>query len=206
MSNKKETTESTEELALRKRALCLAIEKECGFRVRNAADYSRLSKLIYDKMHELISETTLKRLFNYIEGWQNPRPSVWDILCRYAGYVNEDDFLRGNGISPEAISGEILSGRILCNDLKPGGCLTIRWYPDHSVRVEYLGDCEFKILESSGTSLMEGGYFHASVLVNGDSLTVSEYYPTSESRDLRDGGILYEIGREGGIEVNVEFE
>lgn len=191
-------------LNTRKRALCNAIERKCGFKVSTPADFTRLSSLIYDEMHEYISDTTLKRVFGYIEGWQNPRPSIWNLLCRYAGFVNEEDFLVGNGVKPEAISGEISSGKILVSEMEPGTRFAINWYPNHSIHIEYIGNNEFKILEKEGTSLKQGGFFKCTVMVDGDSLILSDYYPTEQLRNEDAPGILYEIGREGGIEITIE--
>lgn len=190
-----------EDVYLKKRALCNAIERKCGFRVHNAADYARLSNLIYEDTSQSISETTLKRLFGYIEGWQNPRPSIWNILCRYAGYANEEEFLREACINPELISGEVLHSRVLSSSLDVGTRMQILWYPNHSVTVEYLGNSEFKILDASGTSLKPGGFFKTHAFVEGDTLVLADYYPSEKFRRDANPGILYEIGREGGIKI-----
>lgn len=178
----------------KKRALCLALERRAGFKVYTPADFARLSGLIFTDTHQYVSQTTLKRLFGYIEGWQTPRPGVWDILCRYVGYANEEAFSRAYGLAPEAISGQVNTTSLPCREISMGAAIRIEWYPSHRIEAKYLGDCRFEITEAHGTALTAGGTFYLSTLVQGSALLLLDYKPTPEADP-----IIYEIGRQGGI-------
>lgn len=55
-------------------------------------DYERLSADIQNKTGELISTSTLKRLFGYIKPGTVPRPSTLSALARYVGSAGWSDF------------------------------------------------------------------------------------------------------------------
>lgn len=55
-------------------------------------DYERLSTNIQLKTGELISVSTLKRLFGYIKPGTIPRPSTLSVLARYVGSTGWSDF------------------------------------------------------------------------------------------------------------------
>ena len=55
-------------------------------------DYERLSADIQLKTGELISASTLKRLFGYIKPGTVPRPSTLSVLARYVGSTGWSDF------------------------------------------------------------------------------------------------------------------
>ena len=55
-------------------------------------DYERLSADIQRKTGEVISSSTLKRLFGYIRPGTIPRPSTLSVLARYVGSAGWSDF------------------------------------------------------------------------------------------------------------------
>lgn len=55
-------------------------------------DYERLSADIQKRTGELISVSTLKRLFGYIKPGTIPRPSTLSVLARYVGSAGWSDF------------------------------------------------------------------------------------------------------------------
>lgn len=185
-----------------KKALCKLIEEKAGFEIKTPADFSRLAEMIIGQTGSYISVSTLKRLFGYIEGWQNPRPGVWNILSRFVGFANEEAFRKASGLKQEAISGEVMNDVVRAVDLNPGAEIELRWYPDHCMLVRHTEDGNFLILKVVGTHLKPGGTFHADSLVAQDSLLLNPYYPPAEIDGSRKS-VLYEIGRTGGIEFTV---
>ena len=183
----------------KKRAMCRLIEEKAGFAVKSPSDFTRLAELVFNETGAYISETTLKRLFGYIEGWQNPRPGVWNILARYVGLANEDAFVKGCGLDPESISGAVTADSVLSAELAAGSELELRWFPDRYMRVRHEGNGDFLILEAQGTRLEAGGRFHADSIVAHDALLLSPYTPPQKVVEP----LLYEIGRTGGVELNL---
>ena len=70
-----------------------AIEAATGRQMRTPKDFSFLSERIFDKLHEHISPTTLKRLWGYLHDTSStPRPSTLDLLAQYIDYPDFDTF------------------------------------------------------------------------------------------------------------------
>lgn len=182
--------------------MCRLIEEKAGFAVKSPTDFTRLAEMICEKTGSYISESTLKRLFGYIEGWQNPRPGVWNILSRFVGFVNEAAFRTACGLNPEAISGEVMKDVIHCAELEPDAEIELRWYPNRYMLVRYAGGGDFRIIKAMGTHLKPGGTFHAETLAAHDALLLNPYTPPTEDGDT-DRPLLYEIGRTGGIEYSI---
>lgn len=79
---------SPEILALRK-----DIEHEVGCPIRTPYDFEFLAGVVWERLHENISPTTLKRLWGYIDGAEMPRYATLSILCRVLGYRSWDEYL-----------------------------------------------------------------------------------------------------------------
>ena len=68
--------------------LCLRkdIESEVKRKIRTPYDFEFLVGVIWERMHENISPTTLKRLWGYIDGAETTRRSTLCLLSRFLGY------------------------------------------------------------------------------------------------------------------------
>ncbi len=71
------------------------IEEVVGQKIKSPKDFDFLSEQIFDKLHERISATTLKRLWGYVEGSTVPRQSTLDILARFIDYTDWEHFCKG---------------------------------------------------------------------------------------------------------------
>ena len=81
------------------------VEERIGRKIRTPKDFDFLRSHIWENNKEIISPTTLKRLWGYIGGADRARPGTLDILSRAAGFKDWDDFL-GN-LNPEGASDAI---------------------------------------------------------------------------------------------------
>lgn len=79
---------SAEHIEQLKRAVITAF----GQTLDAPTDYERLSADIQHRTGELISASTLKRLFGYIKPGTIPRPSTLSVLSRYVGSAGWSDF------------------------------------------------------------------------------------------------------------------
>lgn len=59
------------------------VEKRYGGVVRTSTDYEELSSSIEAETHQMLSASTLKRLFGYVSMRPVPRKSTLDILSQY---------------------------------------------------------------------------------------------------------------------------
>lgn len=64
------------------------IEAVVERKMKTPKDFEFLSECIFEKFHERISPTTLKRLWGYLSETTTPRKSTLDILSKFVGYDN----------------------------------------------------------------------------------------------------------------------
>ena len=70
------------------------IESVVGRKMKTPKDFDFLAGQIFDKLHENVSSTTLKRIWGYLSEPSTPRLSTLDILARYLDYQDWDAFCR----------------------------------------------------------------------------------------------------------------
>ena len=70
-------------------------------KMKTPKDFEYLSECIFEKFHEKISPTTLKRLWGYLPESTTPRKYTLDILSMFVGYDNWKDFCKKNPIEEE---------------------------------------------------------------------------------------------------------
>ena len=75
-------------------------------KMKTPKDFEFLSECIFEKFHEKISPTTLKRLWGYLSESTTPRKSTLDILSMFVGYANWKDFCKKNPVEKKPIEKE----------------------------------------------------------------------------------------------------
>ena len=74
-------------------ALRQAVETIAGRKMQTPKDFDILSKRIFEQQHQMISSTTLKRIWGYLHDTaSSPRTSTLDILAQYVGYNTFAEF------------------------------------------------------------------------------------------------------------------
>lgn len=68
------------------------IEAEVGRKIRTPKDFDFLSACIADRLHQTISISTLKRVWNYVASDATPRLSTLDILAQFVGSKDWEDY------------------------------------------------------------------------------------------------------------------
>lgn len=175
------------------------VEKQYGRRVATSTDFESLSVVIEHQTGELISSSTLKRMWGYVSLNPTPRISTLDILCRFVGQKDFKAFC-SSLTDKNIFSSTFFSSRYLSvSDLKEGCLVTVGWLPDRIVEMRYKGNFQFEIENSVNSQLKKGDRFELSELIIG--------YPMFISRILRDGEYTpsYVAGRENGI-CRIEVE
>ena len=167
------------------------ISKRYGATIRYPSDCETLAMEIREVLNENIGVTTLKRLFGFVNDVRRPRLITLDILARYAGFKDYDhmvSFAIGEGDSEFEDHNDIKA-----SDLKPGQKLYFEYRPDRKVTVEYLGNEEFRVIESLKGSLKPGDLLSISSFSTDLPLVVS-----TVSRDGVDLG-RYIAGKISGL-------
>ena len=171
------------------------VEKKYGRRVATSTDFESLSVVIEMTVGELISSSTLKRLWGYVSLNPTPRIATLDVLARFVGYRNFRDFCEGLKESQAFVSTFFSSSCLDISSLVAGQKVTLGWQPDRVVELEYLGDFQFEVTSNQNSSLLPGDRFELS--------NVILEYPLVISRILRNGEYTpsYIAGQQCGITI-----
>lgn len=155
------------------------VEKKYGRRVATTTDYESLSVAIEIETNDLLSASTLKRIWGYVSEKPTPRLSTLDILSRYIGDKDFRQFCE-NLKTSDAFESTFFSAKCLTvSDLEIGKKVTIGWNPDRLVTLTYLGNSEFEVIKSVNSKLKVGDKFQSTDFVLGSPLYIA--------RILRDG-------------------
>lgn len=149
------------------------VEAQVKRKMKTPNDFIFLSGVIWERTHETISSTTLKRLWGYIDGADETRSSTLDILSKTLGYQDWDDFLAHTDKSSG--SDAVLSQHISADDLEVGDQIYISWKPDRRCTLRYLGDTRFVVEQAENSKLKEGDTFSASIFILGEPLFLSSF-------------------------------
>lgn len=174
------------------------IERTASRKICTPRDFIYLSDDIRVRTQILISQSTLKRFWGYVDGVE-PRRSTLDALCVYAGFLSWEafcDYVAQQDGKDE--SNPIMSSRLIAEDLEVGDMLRVLWKPNRECIFKYLGDEKFIVERSVNSKLSVGDEFACCFFIENEPLYLS---------DLKMGGnpngVDYVCGRNNGIVFNV---
>lgn len=139
------------------------LEGQLKRKMKTPNDFIFLSGVIWDRTHETISSTTLKRLWGYIDGADETRSSTLDILSKLLGYQDWDDFL--THMDKSSGSNPVISFHIGIDGLKTGDRVYVSWKPDRRCTFRYLGDAKFVVEQAENSKLKAGDTFSATLFI-----------------------------------------
>lgn len=171
------------------------VEQKYGRRIATTTDFESLSVVIEHQIGEMLSASTLKRLWGYVSLNPTPRIATLDILSRFVGHKSFKAFCESLKESKAFVSTFFSSNYQTVSELVPGVHVTIGWAPNRLVKLNYLGDFQFEVMVSENSQLQAGDRFEISEIIVG--------YPLYISRILRDGEYTpsYVAGRQKGISL-----
>jgi len=135
-------------------------------------DFIFLSGVIWECTHQTLSPTTLKRLWGYIDGADEPRSSTLDILSHLLGFRDWDDFLKQ--INCTSGSAMVVSPHIDISDMAAGDRVFVSWMPDRKCIFRYLGGTEFIVEKAENSKLKVGDTFSANLFILHEPLYISD--------------------------------
>ena len=148
------------------------IENQLKRKVKTPNDFIFLSGAIWERTHQTMSPTTLKRLWGYIDGADETRNSTLEILSQFLGFDNWDNFLES--IAKSNDSDPVMAPHIKAEDLKAGDKVFVSWKPDRRCTFRYLGNWQFIVEKAENSKLKEGNTFYASLFILGEPLYLSD--------------------------------
>jgi hypothetical protein len=176
-------------------ALMTAVEGRFGRRPETSTQFISLSYAIETVTGELLSASTLKRLWSYVSSTPAPRINTLDILSQYVGQRSFRTFCESLRAGREETSGFFQTSFVVAEELEPGTLVEVGWAPDRLVRVEFLGEQRFKVVEARNSKLRPGDEFETASMMTG--------YPLCLSGVLRDGKMTTPFvgGKQGGLTI-----
>ncbi len=166
------------------------IEQVFGKEIRYPLDCEALAIDIMQKCNERVSASTLKRFFGFIAGTE-PRTYTLDVIAKYIGYKNWDEYLdtlTGKNESSEFINIE----EIKATDLTTNDTFEFCYEPMRKVVFQYK-DSQCVVLESINSKLQKDDLFVFSSITIDYPLLIS-----SVIRNSIDLGALT-LGKVSGI-------
>ncbi len=172
------------------------ISRTAGRGITTSSDFDWLSEKIYERLHERISGTTLKRMFGYLKEPVTPRLSTLNALARFIGYRDYEHFCLRNGENGVQ-SHLVLQDSLRTEDLEVGQRLKLTWLPDRLCVISHLGEGRFKVEEVENTKLMEGDTFTAHLIINHEPLYLDHFLRNNEELPT------YVVGRKDGVQFEL---
>ena len=180
-------------------SLCKAVEESMHRKMMTQTDFENLSDAIYSRTHEMLSATTLKRLWGKIHADHAPSTRTLNTLALFLGYTDFNGFCQHQHEGDTPPSNPVLSEHIdVSTDIKVDDEITLYWAPGRVCHIRYIGHYQFVVTESEMTRLQPGDTFCCSMFINGEPLYL---------KDLVQGGrppIKYVCGTKGGIRYEYE--
>lgn len=148
------------------------IELSINRKVKTPTDFDYLSGAVWEQLHETISTSTLKRLWGYVDGASRTRNSTLNLLSRFIGYGDWDDFLKELDNENDVQSEMILTQHIESQHLKEGDMIEVGWLPNRHCLFRYMGNRTFVVEKASNSKLRVGNTFMCSLFVFGEPLYI----------------------------------
>lgn len=169
------------------------IELTINRKIKTPSDFDYLVQKVWETMHETISISTLKRLWGYVEGGSKPRNSTLNLLSRFIGYEDWDDFLKALDNENDIPSEKILTEHIETQHLKTGDTIEVAWLPNRHCLFRYLGNRTFIVEKSSNSKLKAGNTFMCSLFVYEEPLYIENLIQEGHPP------IAYVVGKKNGL-------
>ena len=178
-----------------KKRLCNDIEKSVGREMHTPSDFELLRERIYNRLHVLISSTTLKRIWGYLNDGVETRRGTFDILARFLGFRDYNHYEKEiDTYQDEIQSCPVLSRKLnVVEELIPGDKVRILWLPDRCCEVIYLGNQQFKVLHSCHTRIQPEDTFSCSLFIEGEPLFIDNLVQDNRAP------VAYVCGKKLGI-------
>lgn len=177
-----------------------AVERAFGQKVSTPTAFNHLSALVLHRTHQHVSTSTLKRLWGYVQGYENTRQSTLDILCQFLGYKDMIHFLQAAQGQNEVVSSQLFHNeQIFTDSLPKGSRVRLSWAPDRICEIRHRSESIFEVVRSQQCKLTEGCTFCCAVLEQGAPMYASDVHLVlDQSRQFTyvaglNGGIHYEL-------------
>ena len=156
------------------------IEQCMGVALQSPADFEQLIQQIWNKQHRVLSLSTIKRIWGYVESSGVPRLSTLNTLSQFLDYADWNAYLVALEQRKESESGMFMGEGVRVSELQVGECIEVTWQPNRHCVFRYMGDNQFVVEDAKNAKLQEGNTFQAASFKVGQPLDL-------DNRLLADG-------------------
>lgn len=146
------------------------IEQQVGQHLQSPADFQLLIQQIWEKQHAVLSLSTIKRLWGYVESNGEPRLSTLNTLAKFLDFADWNAYLvaleQRGGTESAMFTGE----GIQTADLQAGDKVAVAWQPNRQCTFRYIGDNQFVVEDSKNAKLQQGTTFSAARFMIGQPM------------------------------------
>ena len=180
-------------------ALLQALEKKLEFKPTTHTDFLKIKEDVYRETHEMISETTLERLWGYSTRiGRNVSHRTLNVLSRFLGFERWEKFCAHIEKTGRVESDMFHKKGVHTSDLATGDELVITWQPDRICRVRYLGNNRFVAEETHNSKIEPGDTFSCLQFQEG----IPAYVDNLTDKDGKLIADTYGIGLKNGISIS----
>ena len=158
-----------------------AVEQKYGKPIISTNDFNTLSAVVRFEGRETLSPSTLKRLWGYVSHETTPRKGTLDVLSRFVGCKDFNDFrlsLLGKCTDSSCF---LDTSYLAADDIEDGRVLSIGWEPNRLVKLRKLGGELFEVVENNNSKLKEGDRLMCSCYFKGLPLIVPSVHRGRET-------------------------
>ena len=146
------------------------LEQRVGQQLQSPADFQLLIQQIWEKNHAVLSLSTIKRLWGYVESNGAPRLSTLNTLAKFLDFADWNAYLvaleQQGGTESAMFTGE----GIQTADLQAEDRIVVAWQPNRQCTFRYLGDNQFVVEDSTNAKLQQGTTFSAARFMIGQPM------------------------------------
>ena len=168
-------------------ALRRDIENELKRRIKTPYDFEFLAGVVWERLHENISPTTLKRLWGYIDGADTTRRSPRCRLSQFLGFADWEAYVASLAARTDIESAAFEGEGVHIDDLKKGDRVEVTWLPNRRCVFRYEGDAHFTIEEAENAKLHAGDSFDAVCFIIGKPMYLDNVHGASYVAGSKNG-------------------
>ena len=177
--------------------LRMDIEREVKRKIRTPYDFEFLAGVIWERLHENLSPTTLKRLWGYIDGADTTRRTTLCLLAQFLGFADWEAYEASLTTRTDIESAAFEDEGIHIDDLQKGDRVEVTWLPNRRCVFRYEGDAHFLVLESENAKIQVGDTFDAACFIIGKPMYLDKLQRDEEPSTKE--GVSYVAGSKNGL-------
>ena len=170
------------------------IEERYGKQLCTTTDFEEFT-LTLKKCGIAVSASTMKRLYDYVGDSHKPRVATLDQLAVYIGHKSFSHFVKWLKNSTRYNSSFFDACQLVSSDLERGDNVEIGWAPNRLLRLEYIGDSAYRVVEAHNSKLQSDDMFVTGCFIKEQPL----YLPYIERNGERTPPFV--AGRNGGLSI-----